>query len=240
MDTRKMTLFATIAAIALLAVGIGYAYTASTSNSGNNVTTDYVTIVQDNANEGSGAYTFAGNAKIHWNSDDYKDGQNINTKFTLDGVATNVATGYALTQIGDSFVLKTAPQTGGTAAADVTCAITQTGFSTPEITGSTKTTAIFLKVVAATNDQAVTSLFKLDNESFRLFTPGTPETLGASTFTIYDVGNGYGDVTITAYYGYAGTAEDGIIVTHYTGEAPLGPSAQPLDDASLKFTVTIQ
>lgn len=45
MDTRKVTLVATIVVIALLAVGIGYAYTASTQNSDNDVGSEYLTIV---------------------------------------------------------------------------------------------------------------------------------------------------------------------------------------------------
>jgi len=55
-DTRKMTLIATVIVIALLAVGIGYAYTAYTSNSGNNADPAYVVITQgDNPSD----YTFA-------------------------------------------------------------------------------------------------------------------------------------------------------------------------------------
>ena len=60
MDTRKVTLFATIAVIALVAVGIGYAYTATTVNSGNNVSTEYITLVQG----GTGAYQFASGDNI--------------------------------------------------------------------------------------------------------------------------------------------------------------------------------
>ena len=44
MDTRKVTLIATVAAILLLAVGIGYAYTAITENSGNNATSEYLVV----------------------------------------------------------------------------------------------------------------------------------------------------------------------------------------------------
>ena len=54
MDTRKVTLVATIAVIALVAVGIGYAYTAMTTNSGNTSYSEYVTLTQS----GTGAYTF--------------------------------------------------------------------------------------------------------------------------------------------------------------------------------------
>lgn len=41
MDSRKVTLVATIAVIALVAVGVGYAYTAATQNTGNVVNPEY-------------------------------------------------------------------------------------------------------------------------------------------------------------------------------------------------------
>ena len=59
MDTRKITLIATIAAIALVAVGIGYAYTAMTENSGNTVSSTYMVVTPNAAATGEtdGAYT---------------------------------------------------------------------------------------------------------------------------------------------------------------------------------------
>jgi hypothetical protein len=45
MDTRKVTLLAVIVTIALVAAGVGYAYTATTSNTGNSVNTTYLTMV---------------------------------------------------------------------------------------------------------------------------------------------------------------------------------------------------
>ena len=55
MDTRRTTLIATIIVIALLAVGIGYAYTAYTENSGNTSNVAYLKLTQT----GDTGYTFA-------------------------------------------------------------------------------------------------------------------------------------------------------------------------------------
>ena len=55
MDTRRTTLIATIIVIALLAVGIGYAYTAYTENSGNTSNVAYLKLTQT----GNTGYTFA-------------------------------------------------------------------------------------------------------------------------------------------------------------------------------------
>ena len=47
MDTRKITLIATIAVIALVAVGVGYAYTATTQNTANNASSNYIVLSQN-------------------------------------------------------------------------------------------------------------------------------------------------------------------------------------------------
>ncbi len=70
MDTRKVTLVAVIAAIALVAAGIGYAYTASTSNSENNTGMEYV-VLKPSANGTTASYNGAlteQNNKVTWNT----------------------------------------------------------------------------------------------------------------------------------------------------------------------------
>ena len=72
LDTRKITLIASIALIAALAVGIGFAYAAYTSNNGNNTDVAYITLTQ--AGEiATTPYTFADNVTIAldtYNKDD--------------------------------------------------------------------------------------------------------------------------------------------------------------------------
>lgn len=59
MNTRMITMAATIAAIALLAIGFGFAYNAYTSNTGNTVTSEYLIIVPSDGTDTvySGSFT---------------------------------------------------------------------------------------------------------------------------------------------------------------------------------------
>ena len=73
MDTRKTTLIITIAVIALLSVGIGFAYVAYTSNSGNNTDVAYITVSQDDG-DGHAKYTFTdADTKIYFDTFTNKD-----------------------------------------------------------------------------------------------------------------------------------------------------------------------
>ncbi len=238
MDTRKVTLIATIAAIALVAVGIGYAYAASTQNAGNSATTEYITLVQDNIGT-KGAYTFTeANEKVYWNSEDRKVDTVFKTKFTLTGTpSTTDITGYTTVQLGNSFKVKAAPQTGGTAKDTLTCAISAV-MAKPSIPGATTQAKIFLKVSTNNSESepvAQISIFELTADN--TFTKVGGE---GSSFTIYKTNGSttaYNDVTVSVYYGYDTTA-GGVEVTHAVGDHPAGPSQAPLNNASLTFTVT--
>lgn len=76
MNTRQMTVVLTVAAIALVFIGIGFAYTAFTANQHNSTDVAYVTLTQaDNDADPSysGAYQFANNAAVRldtFNEDD--------------------------------------------------------------------------------------------------------------------------------------------------------------------------
>ncbi|AMK13553.1 hypothetical protein AUP07_0499 [methanogenic archaeon mixed culture ISO4-G1] len=92
MDTRKMTLFATIAAIALLAVGIGYAYMASTSNTGNTVNSEYLLISQ-NGNDLAPKYSNTFNKSVEFNTETTF----VDTTEPADGVPDTEKAQYTLT-----------------------------------------------------------------------------------------------------------------------------------------------
>lgn len=237
MDTRKVTLIATIAAIALVAVGIGYAYSASTQNAGNSATTEYITLVQDNIGT-KGAYTFTeANEKVYWNSEDRKVDTVFKTKFTLTGTpSTTDITGYTTVQLGNSFKVKAAPQTGGIAKNTLTCAISAV-MAIPSITGASTQAKIFLKVSTDNSEETPetqTTIFELTADNTFTKVGGS-----GSSFTIYKTynTNTYNDVTVSVYYGYD-TAAGGVEVTHAVGAPPAGPSQAPLNNASLTFTVT--
>ena len=127
MDTRKVTFIATIAAIVLVAVGIGYAYTASTVNSGNSASPEYITLVQGS----TGAYQFAdGEQNVYWDATDYIVGSQPTTDFTLTGVVDESITGYKLVQLGKSFTL-VADSVGATTAPTIAIDINAENFIMP-------------------------------------------------------------------------------------------------------------
>lgn len=241
MDTRKVTLIATIAAIALVAVGIGYAYTAATQNTGNTATSEYLTIIQGDI-ENKGAYTFANNAKVYWNSTDQFVG-GPQTTFTLSGTSGTIS-GYSTVKIGDSFKLLVAPG-NSTYYPTLPCTVEGTNLLLPSIGATADKEAVLFLVVETKNSAetpvAQTTVFKLTaNNTFNKEgeTPGTWD--GGNEFTVYknNAGTAYQDITVSMYYGYSGTEASGIVVTHAKGGQPEGPSDAPLNNSGLTFTVT--
>jgi type II secretory pathway pseudopilin PulG len=111
MDTRKITLIATIAVIALVAVGVGYAYTASTQNSTNSASGEYVTLTQaQTTGAADGSYKFANGAKVYF---DTTNTALDTTTYSLSGIKdTTTFAGYTVVQVGNPFDL-VATQTNG-------------------------------------------------------------------------------------------------------------------------------
>ena len=237
-----MTLIATIAAIALVAVGIGYAYTAMTTNTGNTASPEYITVVQGS----TGAYQFANDSSVYWNTNDHKVaaedpfiGGDIEigdyiTVFSLAETATTITPGdgntYKVVQLGGSFDLKFAPQSGGNALAGLKCAVSTTSGFPVQATG----TFIFLKVTTAGKDyymmQTAENTFKTYVSAWNQ--PASFDLFDATTTT-------YNDATVTVYYGY-NNSKDGVAVEHAAGAQPTGagvPSAKPINNANLTFTV---
>lgn len=103
MDTRKVTLIATIAVIALVAVGIGYAYTAMTTNSTNNVGTEFITISPSadgiESNYASALTTL--NSNVEWSTNTISDSK-VTYVLANPDTATQVA-GYQ--KVGSIYVL---------------------------------------------------------------------------------------------------------------------------------------
>lgn len=61
METRKIVLILTVAALVMVAIGVGYAYTAMTTNTGNTAETEYLIITQTDGTQAkySGAFNQA-------------------------------------------------------------------------------------------------------------------------------------------------------------------------------------
>lgn len=233
MDTRKVTFIATIAAIVLVAVGIGYAYTAMTTNSGNNASTEYITLIQGEA----GAYTFAdGSQQIYWDTNDYKSGVEFKTDFTLTGVTLDgtavgaAANAYTLVQLGKAFTLE--PQRSGTGALPaINIEVNSENLLMPS------GPVIFLKAETA---GAATQYYKLmaDN-TFEKGLAGGGDNKIAVTVDATPEPDVYKPITITMLYGFAGSGDAAkVTVAHAAGVQPVGPSDKPLNNTKLTFRIT--
>ena len=250
MDTRKVTFIATIAAIVLVAVGIGYAYTAMTTNQGNQAAPEYITLTQS----GDGAYTFTTEAKhtVYWDSDDWKDVSGENpyktnyklsaTKTTINGekAAEAARVVYTVVKVGEDITLN-AVQTNGNAKANVTCTLpTDKVIFAKPASINTVEIAVILKV-SVTN--GATEYFKLTSDNtFSKLKAGEGDTFIWDTsdhsFTIPGVASStnYETATISVYYGYPGT--NGITYERASSTpAPAGPSATPFTGAKLVFSI---
>lgn len=241
-NNKRITLsLAIVTIIAVAAIGIGYAYTASTINSGNTATSEYLTLVQN----GSGAYMFTtnGHSEVEWNT---VDGKNTNgdpvaiTNFKLASPIANDDNStpfgvYSLQQVGEDFTI-IATSTNTTVSSQ-TCSITpsNTGFNTVIGTG----TAVYFLKVTVNSATPVTTFFKYDSGAFKQWVSSNDSVSDITTFTITTPNSSVFDTTtVSVYYGYHGT--DGIDVTHAAGTPPVGPSTaqtQPLANASLTFAI---
>jgi len=205
-------MIAAVAVIVMCAaglVGAGYAYTASTTNDGNNASSEYLVLSQD----GPGAYTFVNKQAIYYDTVNRKVDGAVGTAYTLAGdtialdINNDSTDDYTAVKLGNDLTLA-ADQTGGYHE-DLTCTVALTG--TKNIPDDC---VIILKAdteKAATADQYIV----YDG------TDWTPES-----FTIYANANTeYYDTTVQIYFGYAvGTTLD---------EAP---NAALLTDVTLTFS----
>lgn len=226
MDSRKMTLVATILAIALLAVGIGYAYTAITTNSGNTVNAEYITLTQN----GDAAYTFTDDeAKVYWDSDNKRiwvdddddsetpDVSKIQTKYTISDTTVEVpvygVTYKAVALASAPIQIVATPQSGGTASAALNCTFETTGFDYDA-------DAVF--IVAFSDAAAMTS------PSYALITDD--DAWSDNQFTIGVTSSTYNTKYVQIYYACKST---GIVVTDGDRDPP---AVSVLNGASIKFT----
>ena len=244
-----MTLIATVAIIALIAVGVGYAYTAITTNSGNDAGIEYITLKQG----GDGAYNFidAPTQTVYWDSNDYLNGTTYTTEYTLTSatVAPVSIAGdgdYIAVQLGDSFKLIAQPQDGGAADANgLDVEITSTGIKSPAIAASQNYTVngeiVLLFVVAG--ETGTPTYFKASGtDTYKKFNPDSQEAdkweAGNSFNMKQKTATTYEEQTITVYIGYK--AEPGkITITNVDNKDRPMPVTKPLTGATLQFKATL-
>ncbi len=97
MDTRRVSLIATIALIIALAVGIGFAYAAYTSNNGNNTDIAYVTLTQV-GNETP--YTFADNVTVKLDTYNKDNAEKIYYRLSGFNIVTGSSASYGTYKCG--------------------------------------------------------------------------------------------------------------------------------------------
>ena len=225
-----MTLIATIAAIALVAVGIGFAYTAATSNSGNSTDQQYITLIQG----GAGEYKFANDARIIWNTDDSMEDSVRTTVFTFaDTVDTRTladSVEYKLVKVGNPFTLITT-ETNGNHQTPLPCTITCNDF-----TGST---GLSYFVEIKDDSEAIVDTFKINAAGTGINKYHSAAPAGWTDDAVFNIAyntSSYHVYTATVYVGYAAES-GGISKTHESGSQPAAPAVD-LTEASLKFTLT--
>ncbi len=185
MDTRKTTLIATIAVIALLAVGIGFAYTAYTENNGNSTVTSYVTLTQT----GETGYKFANNIDVQM--DTYND-TNINTVYyRLNGsqnlTDSGTTTTYTLKTLGT--IKLHAVITGGNSHPDLNVSVS--GSSNFDATSN------WFYIVGSEPVNGVIDVYAIKNTS-----KATSSWTAVDSLTLdYDTDH-YVDKVLNVYYGY--------------------------------------
>ena len=189
MDTRKTTLIATIAIIALLAVGIGYAYTAYTENNGNSTSTSYITLTQT----GPTGYKFANNVDVQM--DTYNDTNTSTVYYRLNGsqvlTDSGTTTKYVLKTLGS--ITLHAVMTGGNTHPDLSV----------NVSGSTNfdATANWFYIIGSVPNNGVIDVYAIKNTSKAT----SSWTDGPDALTMKYSGSAYGDKVLNVYYGYLAT-----------------------------------
>lgn len=190
MDTRKTTLIATVAVILLLAVGIGYAYTAFTQNGGNETDTAYVTLTQVG---GETPYTFANNVTFELDTYNEIDGETVYYK--LHGstdIKSAVPGNYTCVLLGS--ITLHAELTGATDYPDLTVSISNSaGFDATE-------NWVYL-ITSAPDAQGNVTVY-----DYKKTPTATTAWTSVSPLTMTKVGSSYKDVNLFVYYGYLSSA----------------------------------
>ncbi len=233
-----MMSLALVAVIAVAAIGVGYAYTALTTNSSNTVNTEYVTISQD----GTGAYNFApsdgsGNPqKVYWDSNDYKSSEPgdasrpYKTIYTLTNNVEDITiqtVPYKVVKLGNEFTIKATHSSAADSKSSITVTMeAESGFNYAD------GVVLFFEVTPLGGSPTYIKLTA--NDTLKAW-DGT----SAASFTLDRDGSGpdYKTATVKAYIGYP-ASNPPIFSREHTNDSITGPSATPLVNGVLKFIVT--
>ncbi len=211
MNTRAITLIATIAVIGIVAVGAGYAYTALTVNDQNTTTAHYITLTQTQTPD---SYKFAANYTEVFDTITASDQTTAAFKIN-SGVAYTGVTGYTFFKIG-SAVLHIAPTGYATNAVSPNVVLTidsTSGFTNGSVL---KYFLVDGSNVIQAHYDATSSTWKDGVDANTAFTMDVDKAGESSAAAAYS------DVTLWLCYGYD---DDDLSTIHtsypgYTTESP--------------------
>ena len=226
MDTRKITLIAAIALILTIAVGIGFAYAAYTSNNGNNTQVAFVTLTQVGDET---PYTFADDITVKL--DTYNKDNASTTYYRLSGFNTVKGSDpsfgtYKCALLGT--IELHADFTGTNVTPPETLDISISGSSGFDATSKWK----YFITDAPDPSTGMTSKIYAKKDTPKETSEWTQSGLDSLTMTY---SSGYQNVTLYVFYGYSVTDEisvDGMLFLNST-ETP-----KKLVDASLMIKAT--
>ena len=196
MDTRRMTLIATIAVIALVFVGIGYAYTAYSANNGNHTETAYIVLTQT---EFETPYTFADDVTVQLETYNEIDKDTtyykINNPASLRGGTSHNYTAALLGQIKFHIALE-----GNVNPPDkVTISVAGSEGFAPE--------GYWVYLITDTIDANAAA--NANNITIYAYKGATDQNwvVVNNLESAYNATTGYADKTVSIYYGYSTTHE---------------------------------
>jgi len=173
-STSILLAVAVVVVGAIAIVGLGYAYTASTDNSGNTSEVSYITLTQDDAD-----YANAFNGSVKYDTKTYYENSQVKTTYTFNTDQLKVLYGNVKgVELGS--VIITVAKTGNTDNIKFSVANTSdsgltgtfyigiqagTGAEVIREFNSTQNTENFLKTIAGDDHTAVTDMGQADSTS---------------------------------------------------------------------------
>lgn len=240
MDTRKITLIAIIAIIALAAVGVGYAYTAMTVNQGNNAAPEFITLSQGDGAVADYTFTYdedtANTEIIYWDSANYSNGTAVVNDYTLASKVTTLTlpdtNKYTTVQVGKDITLH-ATQDAGTIKDTIDVTISTVNFNI----GDDENLKLIVKVTkTGSSDPADTQFFMVKStdviKGYDTSSQAADKWTADPVFTTAkkDTTNYY-DYTISVFFGYPET--DGKYIKN--SDTAAKPTNKPLQEAKILF-----
>ena len=226
MESRRISLIATIALILALAVGIGFAYAAYTANNGNNTEVAYVTLTQVGEET---PYTFADNVTVKLDTYNKDNAQKIYYRLSGFNIVKGTNPSYGTYKCGLLGTIELhADFTGTNVTPPQTLDISISGSSGFDATATWK----YFITDAPDPSTGMTSKIYAMKDSAKAVSEWTQ---GMDSLTMTHGQSGYQNVKLYVYYGYAADAEtlvDGMMFLNST-EAP-----KKLVNASLMIKAT--